>query len=316
MNDQLVARNFTPLAKVAIGELQQLVSGMRRLRPACHQLATESAANNVGCRREANEAIVQLVKHCMSKLTTTMKKQPRVVAKGQPAPALRQPGVPTAQVIVPPVLLPLSPSIQWGVATADPNPAPVPQKPLSAINQPQAQGQVIPSATPGQAPLVSGIVPGQPQPQAQRQVATIALGPGQVAPAVVPGQTQPQAQEQVVPFVQAPGQVIPGIFPGQPQGKGKDSRSCHSGARASPSKCCSGSTSTASPRTTCAYRSGASRSPSRVVPGQSQPEAQGQLVLVILAQGQVAPGVAPCQPQAPINQPQAQRQVAQAGHPL
>jgi len=72
VKDQLVARNFTPLANFAIGELQQIVAGMRRLHPACDQLATESAANNVARMREADEAIVQLVKDCMSKLTATM----------------------------------------------------------------------------------------------------------------------------------------------------------------------------------------------------------------------------------------------------
>jgi len=124
VKDQLVARNFTPLANFAMGEFQQIVTGTRRLRPACDQLTTESAANNVARMREADEGIVQLVKDCMSKLTTTMNQQLQVVAKGQPAPALGQPGVPTAQVIVPPLLLPLGAPIQWGPATADPNPAP------------------------------------------------------------------------------------------------------------------------------------------------------------------------------------------------
>jgi len=55
---------------------------MRRLRPACDQLATESAGNNVARMREADEVIVQLVKDCISKLPTTMDKQLQVVAKG------------------------------------------------------------------------------------------------------------------------------------------------------------------------------------------------------------------------------------------
>ena len=82
VKNQQGARNFTPLANVAIREFQQIVAGMRRLRPACHQLATESAAKNLTHMREANEAIIQLVKDCMSKLTTTMNKQLQVVAKG------------------------------------------------------------------------------------------------------------------------------------------------------------------------------------------------------------------------------------------
>jgi len=62
VNDQLVARNYTPLANFAIREFQQIVARMRGLRPACDQVATESAANKVACMREADKAIVQLVK--------------------------------------------------------------------------------------------------------------------------------------------------------------------------------------------------------------------------------------------------------------
>jgi len=80
-----------------------------------------------------------------------MNKQLQVVAKGQPAPALGQPAVPTEQVIVPPLLLPLGSKMQWGPATADPNQATVPQSTLPAINQPHAQGPVIPAAVPAQA---------------------------------------------------------------------------------------------------------------------------------------------------------------------
>jgi len=213
VKDQLVARNFTPLANFAIGQFQQIVAGMRRLRPASDQLATESAANNVARMREADEAIVQLVKDCVSQLTTTTNEQLQVVAKGQPAPALGQPGVPTAQVIVPPLLQPLGAPIQWGLATADPNPALVPQNALPTINQPQAQAQVIPGAVPAQAQVVPGVVPGQPQLQAQGQVVPIVPAPGQVAPCVVPGQPQPQAPGQVVLIVPAPGQVAPGVVP-------------------------------------------------------------------------------------------------------
>jgi len=64
--------------------------------------------------REAYEKIVQLVKNCMSKSTTSMNKELHIVAKGQPAPALSQPGVPTTQVIVPSLLLPLGAQIQQG----------------------------------------------------------------------------------------------------------------------------------------------------------------------------------------------------------
>jgi len=67
VKDQLVARNFPQLANFTIGEFQQIVAGMRRLRPASDRLATESATNNVASIHEADVAIVQLVKHCMSK---------------------------------------------------------------------------------------------------------------------------------------------------------------------------------------------------------------------------------------------------------
>jgi len=89
--DELVARNFTPLATFAMGEFQQLIAGIRRLRPASDQLIPESPGNNVAHMREADEAILQLIRNSMSKLTITMNKHLQVVAKGQPAPALGQP---------------------------------------------------------------------------------------------------------------------------------------------------------------------------------------------------------------------------------
>jgi len=55
--------------------------------------------------READETIVQLVKNCLSKLTTSMHKELQFGATGQPVPALGQEGVPTLGVIVPEQLL-------------------------------------------------------------------------------------------------------------------------------------------------------------------------------------------------------------------
>jgi len=66
----------------------------------CDQLTTESSANNVARMQAAEEAILELVKNCMRKLTTTMNHHLQGVAKGQPAPALGQPEVPTTGVIV------------------------------------------------------------------------------------------------------------------------------------------------------------------------------------------------------------------------
>jgi len=178
VKDQLVARNLTPLANFDIGEFLQIVAEIRRLHPGCDHLATESAANNMARMREAHQAIVQLVKECISQLTTTRNKQPHVVAKGQPAPALGHPGVPTAQEIVPLPLVPLGAPIQWGPARAHPNRPPVPQNSLPAINQLQAQGQVIPGAVPAQVQVVPGVGAGQPKPQAQGQVVPFFSEPG------------------------------------------------------------------------------------------------------------------------------------------
>jgi len=344
VKDQVVARNFTPLANFAIGECQQIVAGMRRLRPACDQLATESAANNVARMREANEAIVQLVKDSRSKLTTTMNKQLQVVAKGQPAPALGQPGVPTTQVIVPSLVLPLGTPIQWGLAMADPNPAPVPQNALPAINPRQAQGQVIPGAVLAQAQVVARVVPGQPQPQAQGQVVPIVPAPRQVTPGVVPGQPQPQAEGQVVPVVPAPGQVAPGVVPGQPQpqvqgqvvptlpapgqvapgdvpgqpqpqGQGQVVPVVPAPGQVAPGVVPGQPQPRAQAQVVPIVPAPGEVGPG-VVPGQPQPQAQGQVVPVVPAQAPLPPGVAPGQPQPPINQPQAQTQVAQAAHTM
>jgi len=45
-------------------EFQQIVEGMRRLKPACDELATASAANNIASMQEIDEALLQLVKDC------------------------------------------------------------------------------------------------------------------------------------------------------------------------------------------------------------------------------------------------------------
>jgi len=55
-------------------EFQQIVAGMRRLKPACDELPTASAANNMASMQEIDEAVLQLVKDCGKKLTTSAKK--------------------------------------------------------------------------------------------------------------------------------------------------------------------------------------------------------------------------------------------------
>jgi len=304
VKDQLVARNFTPVTNFAIREFEQIVAGMRRLRPACDQLATESAANNVARMQEADEAIVQLVKDTMIKLTTTMNKQLQVVAKGQPARALGQPGVATAQVIVPPLLLPLGAPIQWSLAKADANPAPVPQNPLPVINQPQVPGQVIPGPVLVLAQVVPGVVPGQPQPQAQGQGVPLIPATGEVVPGVVPGQPPPQAQGQVVPIVPAPGGVAPGVVPGQPQPQVQAQLVPNVPA---PGPVGPGLVQGQPQPPVEGYVVPIVLAQVQVTPGvaagQPQPPVQGQVVPVVPAQAQVAPGVAPGQPQPLINQP-------------
>jgi len=62
--------------------------------------------------QEVDEAVVQLVKDCVKKLTNTIN------LKNKPFPQV--PGVPPAQVIVPNILLPANarPLSQWGLAIA------------------------------------------------------------------------------------------------------------------------------------------------------------------------------------------------------
>ena len=156
MKDQLLARNFTPLANFPIADFEEIVAGMSRLLPVCDQLTTASATNKVPNMHQADEGIVQLVKDCIDKLMTTMNRRAQKKANGQAVPPIGQPGVPPAQLNVSTMLLPPSAPAQWGPATADPNPSPVPQNALPPINQPQAQGQVVPGVVPAQAqPLLT-----------------------------------------------------------------------------------------------------------------------------------------------------------------
>ena len=139
------------------------------------------------------------------------------MANGQAVPPIGQPGVPPAQLNVSAVLLLPGAPAQWGPATTNPNPAPVPQNALSPINQPQAQGQVVPGVVSAQAqPPINQL---QPQPQLQPQVNQGAL-PAQAQPPInqPQGQGQEQAQGQVGPgVVQAQPRVDPGAVLAQPQ---------------------------------------------------------------------------------------------------
>ena len=73
-------------------EFQQIVERIRRLKPVCDKLATALAANNMASMQEIDEAVLELVKECRKKLTTTIKNNDEV-----PPPS---PGVPPTQVIM------------------------------------------------------------------------------------------------------------------------------------------------------------------------------------------------------------------------
>ena len=93
-------------------EFQQIIEGMRRLKPARDELATASAANNIASMQEIDEAVLQLVKDCGKQLANTIRINNHVPPPGS--------GVPCAHVIVRPMLLPLNapPQCQWSMATA------------------------------------------------------------------------------------------------------------------------------------------------------------------------------------------------------
>ena len=116
---------------------------MRRLLPACDEFATASVANNAVSMQQADAGFIQLVKNCIDKLTTTLNKRAQKVGNGHVLGPIGQLGLPPTQLFVPAVLLVLGVLVQWGSATADMSPAPLPPNSLPAINQPQAQGHVV-----------------------------------------------------------------------------------------------------------------------------------------------------------------------------
>ena len=117
---------------------------MRRLLPVCDALATASAANNRRLMQEIDEGVVQLVKACGKKLTSTLGK--RVL--GAPRPG--NPGVLPAQFIVHGTILPPGAPAQWGPATAGPNAGLITQNAHPASNQAQP-GPTNPAKNPAQS---------------------------------------------------------------------------------------------------------------------------------------------------------------------
>jgi len=72
VKDQMLARGFRKMRTFPDHYFQQIVAGMRTLRPACDSLVTAAAANNRAVMRQIDAAIVQLVTDCGVKLRTTL----------------------------------------------------------------------------------------------------------------------------------------------------------------------------------------------------------------------------------------------------
>jgi len=67
--DQMLAKGYiTNNSQFSDSEFQQIVRGIRRLKPAYDELTTASAVNNMPSRQEIDEAVLQLVKDCGKKL--------------------------------------------------------------------------------------------------------------------------------------------------------------------------------------------------------------------------------------------------------
>jgi len=164
-------------------KFQQIVEGMRRLKPACDELATASAANHMATMQEIDETVLQLVKNCRKKLANTIRSNNHLPPPG--------PGVPPAPAIARPMFLPLNapPQRQWSIATAVvPNAGPVGQ------NAPLAN-------TPGPAQNVLAPLAGAqdlPAPPANPQAQNIAGPPG---PADPEAQNDPLPQPPLIPNV-------------------------------------------------------------------------------------------------------------------
>jgi len=228
LEHQMLARGYiTDNSQFPEAEFQQIVGGMRRVKPACDELATASAVNNMPSMQEIDKAVLQLVKDCGKKLTHTIK----TTRKVPPGPRVH-PG----QVIVNPVLLRLNAraQCQWSIATAVPNGGPVVHNHSGPAQNtpappaiPQAQNNPPPPAIP-QAQLI-------PHPPAhipaQVQHALPVCIPGtpvrvQHAPAIPQAQNNPgpanlQPQNNPQPPPNNPLQIqqaLPMFIPGTPVG--------------------------------------------------------------------------------------------------
>jgi len=178
VKDQMLARGYqTDLHQFPGAEFRQIVAGFRQLRPACDELATASAANDIPGMQAVDVAVVQLVKDTGKKLTNTIN------LKNKLCPQV--PGVPPAQVIVPNILLPANapPGNQWGLPTAVQNAG------AGAPNAPTANAHRPAHFQPAQAAGPYQIPPPPPNPQGPIQLPLpAARNPG---PSASAGQNMP-----------------------------------------------------------------------------------------------------------------------------
>ena len=148
VNNQMLARGYlTDLHHFADIEFQQIVTGVRPLRPVCDELATALTANDIPRIQEVDETILQLIKDCGKRLTNTIKRPNK--------PFSPVPGVPPAQVAVLDMLLPANPPprSQWGLATAVQNAgAGPPNTPPANTPRPAQIRPPAPAAGPYQNP--------------------------------------------------------------------------------------------------------------------------------------------------------------------
>ena len=183
VKDKLLARNFTTLGTLPDHDFQQIVEGMRRLRPVCDFLVNASTANNVLRMQEIDEAVIQMVKDCGRKLRDSLALRP---------PALHPPGVPAVvpgHLIVPPTLRPQGAPAHWDPAMPSP---------------------VIPA-------LPGPIVPGPDEPATEEPAVLDPDEPAAEEPAIVdpdePAAEEPAVTDPDVPVVPTPQANRPTPYP-------------------------------------------------------------------------------------------------------
>jgi len=107
-------------------EFHQIVAYLRRLKPVCDKLTTASAANTIASMQAIDAEVLQFGKDSGQMLTKTSGNNDNVPPPGS--------WVPTAQVIVNRILIPLNapPQCQSSIAPAVPNASTLVQSPPKA----------------------------------------------------------------------------------------------------------------------------------------------------------------------------------------